>query len=116
MDLLPDGWGLSGRWQVGAEQARLLAPGGAIAYRFEARDLHLVMGPGAGGHPVRFRVTIDGRAPGADHGADTDAEGRGTIDGQRLYQLVRMAAGAGDHRFLITFLDAGVEAFSFTFG
>ncbi|WP_068089947.1 cytochrome c biogenesis protein DipZ [Novosphingobium rosa] len=114
--LQSDGWGLEGRWTVGAENARLEQAGGMIAYRFQARDLHLVLGPAAGGKPVRFRVTIDGHAPGADHGVDTDAQGDGVVTGNRLYQLVRLAKGAGDHSFAITFLDPGVEAFAFTFG
>ncbi|WP_206241809.1 cytochrome c biogenesis protein DipZ [Novosphingobium terrae] len=114
--LQSDGWGLEGRWTVGAESARLETAGGGIAYRFQARDLHLVLGPAAGGKLVRFRVTIDGHAPGADHGVDTDAQGNGVVTDNRLYQLVRLAKGAGDHSFMITFLDPGVEAFAFTFG
>lgn len=114
--LQADGWGLEGRWTVGAENARLEQAGGGIAYRFQARDLHLVLGPAAGGKPVRFRVTIDGHAPGADHGVDTDAQGNGVVTDNRLYQLLRLKDGAGDHSFMITFLDPGVEAFAFTFG
>lgn len=74
---------------MGAEQATLDEPDGGIATRFSARDLHLVLGPGAAGKPVRFQVTIDGKAPGKDHGADIDANGNGTVTATRLYQLVR---------------------------
>jgi cytochrome c biogenesis protein CcdA/thiol-disulfide isomerase/thioredoxin len=109
-------WGLSGRWTVGKESATLDRSGGAIVYRFHARDLHLVLGPGAGKKPIRFRVTVDGVAPGADHGVDTDADGRGTVDSQRLYQLVRQSGAVRDRTFAIEFLDPGVQAFSFTFG
>jgi hypothetical protein len=109
-------WGLAGAWTVGAEHAVLDKAGGRILYRFHARDLHLVLGPGANGRPIRFRVTIDGKAPGEDHGTDTDAAGNGMVDGQRLYQLVRLKNGAADHAFAIEFLDPGVEAYSFTFG
>jgi len=109
-------WGLSGRWTIGKESATLDGSGGAIVYRFHARDLHLVLGPAAGGKPVRFRVTVDGAAPGADHGVDTDAAGRGIVDGQRLYQLVRQSGPVRDRTFAIEFLDPGVQAFSFTFG
>jgi cytochrome c biogenesis protein CcdA/thiol-disulfide isomerase/thioredoxin len=109
-------WGLAGAWTVGAEHAVLDKAGGRILYRFHARDLHLVLGPGANGHPIRFRVTIDGKAPGEDHGTDIDAAGNGMVDGQRLYQLVRLKNGAADHAFAIEFLDPGVEAYSFTFG
>lgn len=114
--LAPDHWGLDGRWTVQDEVARLEQPGGRISYAFRARDVHLVLGPAQGGHPVRFRVTIDGHAPGPDHGVDTDAQGMGVVRDNRLYQLVRLSRGAGAHRFAITFVDGGVEAYAFTFG
>jgi cytochrome c biogenesis protein CcdA/thiol-disulfide isomerase/thioredoxin len=109
-------WSLDGRWTVHDEYAGLDHAGGSITYRFRGRDLHLVLGPGSDGKPVRFRVTIDGKPPGADHGMDTDADGNGTVDSQRLYQLVRQANGTGERLFEITFLDPGVRAYAFTFG
>ena len=109
-------WSLAGNWTVGPEQATLNRPGGGIAYRFSARDLHLVLGPAADGKPVRFQVTIDGKAPGASHGADIDADGNGIVTQTRLYQLVRQAGGVEERRFEVRFLDPGVEAFVFTFG
>jgi cytochrome c biogenesis protein CcdA/thiol-disulfide isomerase/thioredoxin len=109
-------WGLEGDWTVGGEQATLNAKDGGITYRFHARDLHLVLGPGADGKPVRFRVTIDGAAPAANHGSDTDENGDGTVTGQRLYQLVRQAGDVADRTFEIRFLDPGVQAYAFTFG
>jgi thiol-disulfide isomerase/thioredoxin len=109
-------WGLSGNWTVGKEQAVLNEAGGGIVYRFHDRDLHLVLGPAADGKPVRFRVTIDGKAPGNDHGMDTDAEGQGTVTGQRLYQLIRQGGAIRDRTFEIRFLDPGVSAYAFTFG
>lgn len=109
-------WGLSGTWTVGAEQATLAEPGGGIASRFSARDLHLVLGPTAGGKPVRFQVTIDGKAPGSDHGADIDADGNGTVTATRLYQLVRQSGDVSARTFNIRFLDPGVQAYAFTFG
>lgn len=109
-------WGLTGNWTVEDEQATLNKAGGGIVYRFHARDLHLVLGPGDDGRPVRFRVTIDGKAPGANHGVDTDVAGNGVVSGQRLYQLVRLKGPITEHEFEIEFLDPGVEAFSFTFG
>ena len=116
----PDGWALGGGWKVGKEQASATEPGAVIQFRFHARDLHMVLGPAAEGKPVRFRVTLDGQPPGADHGLDIDADGMGTVTGQRLYQLVRqkaMATGPQDDRvFQIQFLDAGGQAFTFTFG
>ncbi|PQV52474.1 cytochrome c biogenesis protein DipZ [Paraburkholderia sp. BL21I4N1] len=109
-------WGLAGAWKVGAEHATLAAPSGRIIYRFHARDLHLVLGPGADGKPVRFRVSVDGAAPGAAHGSDVAADGSGTVTEQRLYQLVRQSGDVADHTFTIEFLDPGVQAFAFTFG
>ncbi|OWZ94049.1 cytochrome C biogenesis protein [Sinorhizobium sp. LM21] len=109
-------WGLTGNWTVGAEEARLNEAGGGITYRFRARDLHLVLGTGAGGRPVPFQITIDGVAPGADHGADIDAAGKGTVTATRLYQLVRQSGAARERTFEIRFLAPGAEAFVFTFG
>lgn len=109
-------WGLGGQWKIGEEQATLVKPDGRIVYRFHARDLHLVLGPGSDGKPVRFRVTVDGQAPGASHGTDVAADGTGTVTGQRLYQLVRQAGDIRDRTFAIEFLDPGVQAYAFTFG
>ena len=109
-------WSLAGNWTVGSEQATLNQASGGITYRFSARDLHLVLGAGAGGKPVRFQVTIDGKPPGEDHGADTDASGNGTVTDTRLYQLVRQAGAVRQRTFDIRFLDPGVQAFVFTFG
>jgi hypothetical protein len=109
-------WSLAGNWTVGAERATLNGIGGRIVYRFNARDVHLVLAPRADGKPVRFQVTIDGKPPGADHGADTDAQGNGTVTEARLYQLVRQAGKVMERRFEIRFLDAGAGAFAFTFG
>jgi cytochrome c biogenesis protein CcdA/thiol-disulfide isomerase/thioredoxin len=109
-------WTLDGRWTVGRQDAQLEQAGGRILYRFRGRDLHLVLGPGSDGKPVRFRVTLDGKALGADHGMDTDADGNGVVTEQRLYQLVRQANGSGERLFEIEFFDPGVRAYAFTFG
>ncbi|WP_337187948.1 cytochrome c biogenesis protein CcdA [Phenylobacterium sp.] len=109
-------WSIGGAWTVGHEDAALAAPGGRIVFRFHARDLNLVLGPAADGRPVRFRIRIDGRPPGGDHGVDVDATGAGQVGGERLYQLVRQAGPLRDRTFEIEFLDAGVHAYAFTFG
>jgi cytochrome c biogenesis protein CcdA/thiol-disulfide isomerase/thioredoxin len=108
-------WALDGTWNVHDERAVLAAPGGRIAFRFHARDLHLVLGT-KDGKPVRFKVTVDGKPPGESHGTDVDADGQGTVDGHRLYQLVRQTGAVQDRTFEIEFLDPGIEAFAFTFG
>ena len=109
-------WALSGDWTVQKPAIALNKPNGRIAYRFHARDLHLVMGPAARGASVRFRVLIDGQPPGAAHGIDVDDQGKGTVTEQRLYQLIRQPKPVVDRQFEIEFLDSGVEAFAFTFG
>jgi cytochrome c biogenesis protein CcdA/thiol-disulfide isomerase/thioredoxin len=109
-------WGLAGSWTIGSERALLSGPTGRITYRFHGRDLHLVLGPGPDGKPVRFRVTLDGQAPGEAHGTDITPDGSGTVTEQRLYQLIRQSGDIQDHSFSIEFLDPGVAAYAFTFG
>ena len=109
-------WSLGGQWRVDAERATASAPASRIVYRFHARDLHLVIGPGTDGKPVRFKVLIDGKAPGNDHGMDVAPDGSGTVTDQRLYQLVRQNGGVDDRTFSIEFLDPGASAYAFTFG
>jgi thiol-disulfide isomerase/thioredoxin len=109
-------WALSGDWTVEAEATTLNAANGRIVCRFHARDLNLVMGPAAPGGPVRCRVLIDGQPPGAAHGTDVDSDGNGTVRHQGVYQLIRQPGPITDRTFEITFLDAGVQAYCFTFG
>jgi cytochrome c biogenesis protein CcdA/thiol-disulfide isomerase/thioredoxin len=109
-------WALAGKWKDEDQVATSLDAGASISFRFHARDLHLVLGPGADGKPVRFRATLDGQAPGADHGVDTDADGYGVVTENRLYQLVRQHGSIHDRTLRIEFLTPGVRAFSFTFG
>ncbi|MWL90875.1 cytochrome c biogenesis protein DipZ [Cupriavidus sp. SW-Y-13] len=115
-DLRLNQWGLNGQWTVRPDHAALERADGSIRYRFQARDLHLVLGPAPDGRAVRFLVTIDGKPPGASHGADIDANGNGAITQTRLYQLVRQAGEVGEHTFEIRFLDPGAQAYAFTFG
>lgn len=109
-------WALAGTWMVDEEKALGQRAGGKIVFRFHARDLHLVLGPSRNGKPIRFRVMLDGAVPGANHGVDIDSGGAGTVREQRLYQLIRQTGDVRDHTFTIEFLDAGVQAYAFTFG
>jgi hypothetical protein len=109
-------WTLSGDWVVGDEAAVLRTRGGSLGYRFEARDLNLVLAPSQSGGPVRFTVTVDGQPPGDDRGLDVDASGEGAVDEPRMYQLIRRRGGDARRTFEITFLDPGVRAYVFTFG
>ncbi|GGH31813.1 cytochrome C biogenesis protein DipZ [Alsobacter metallidurans] len=115
-DLPANRWGLSGAWTIAADRAIGAGVDGRVAYRFNARDLHLVLGAGRAANSIRFQVTVDGHAPGPDHGSDIDAEGFGAVSETRLYQLVRQADGPRVRTVEIRFLDPGVEAYAFTFG
>jgi thiol-disulfide isomerase/thioredoxin len=109
-------WALSGDWTMAEQAVTLDRPGGRIACRFHARDLHLVMGPAAAGTPVRFRVLVDGQPPDAAHGDDVDGQGQGTVTEPRLYQLIRQPGPITDRTFEISFADPGIQACAFTFG
>jgi thiol-disulfide isomerase/thioredoxin len=109
-------WGLGGSWNVGGESAVLQQAPGKIVFRFHSRDLHMVLAPPKNGKPVRFRVMLDGAAPGADRGIDANADGAGELSRPRMYQLIRQKGPVKDRLFEIEFLDPGAEAFSFTFG
>jgi thiol-disulfide isomerase/thioredoxin len=109
-------WALRGDWTVERKASVLNEAAGRIAFRFHARDVHLVLGPGADGTPVPFRVLVDGQPPGDAHGLDVDQEGHGEVSQQRLYQLIRERASITDRTFEIRFLAPGVEAYVFTFG
>ena len=109
-------WALAGEWTIGSHAAVLNRGHGRIVTRFHARDFHLVMGPLRPESPVSFRMSIDGKPPGSAHGLDVDDAGNGAVAEQRLYQLIRQPKPIVDRTFEIEFLDAGVEAFAFTFG
>ncbi len=110
-----DHWALHGDWIVSPQAIESKALNDKIVYRFQGRDLHLVLGS-RDGKAVRFKVLLDGAAPGPDHGLDIDAQGNGVIKGERLYQLVRQNGGLKIRTFQIEFLDEGAQAFAFTFG
>ena len=116
-DRLPlNTWALDGNWTVAGHAAVLNEAGGGIAFQFHARDLNLVMGPAAAGTSIRYRVLLDGEVVSEARGTDVGPDGGGTVDRQRTYQLVRQAGRIDDRRCEIEFLDAGVEAYCFTFG
>jgi thiol-disulfide isomerase/thioredoxin len=110
-------WALSGTWTITDDRAVAAAAGGKIAYRFHARDLHLIMGPVTrGSKEIRFRVLLDGKPPGPSHGVDVDSEGQGILRDQRMHQLIRQSGRIDDRLFEIEFLEPDAAAFSFTFG
>jgi thiol-disulfide isomerase/thioredoxin len=108
-------WSLSGEWTFGRENVVADEAGASIAFRFHARDAHLVLSPGAHG-PIPFRVSLDGEEPGTAHGGDIDAEGAGELREGRLYQLIREPGMIRERTLEITFLEPGAEAYAFTFG
>ena len=113
-------WAFGGSWNAGPESATLEAAPGRIVFRFHSRDLHMVLGPAKNGSPVRFKIKLNGAAPGDNHGTDSGADGTGEVRQPRMYQLIRQKGSIhdviNDVTFEIEFLDPGVEAFSFTFG
>jgi thiol-disulfide isomerase/thioredoxin len=109
-------WALSGNWTLGREAATVNENDGRLIYRFHARDVNLIMGPAKPGAKVPFRMLVDGKPPAGAHGLDIDDQGNGTIDGQRMYQLIRQSGPITDHDFSIEFPSAGAEVFDFTFG
>jgi thiol-disulfide isomerase/thioredoxin len=109
-------WSLAGKWKIGPEYASLDGASGRITYRFHARDLHLVLGRGDASGAIRFRVTLEGQPPGANHGVDIDAEGWGILDQDRMYQLIRQSGTIADRTFEIEFFAPRARAYAFTFG
>jgi hypothetical protein len=113
--LRSDHWALAGEWTIGRENVELAVAGGSIAFRFDARDAHLVLSPGRN-DPIPFRVLLDGDPPGASHGVDVDEEGNGVLERGRMYQLVRQHDNVHERTLEVRFLEPGAEAYSFTFG
>jgi thiol-disulfide isomerase/thioredoxin len=113
--LRPNQWALRGEWTIGAEKVSLDQAGGSIAFRFDARDAHVVLARGSG-EAIPFRVLLDGEAPGPSHGVDVDEDGNGVMREGRLYQLVRQHHTPRERTLELTFLETGAEAYSFTFG
>jgi hypothetical protein len=109
-------WALSGTWTAGEQGTTADGADGKITYRFQARDVNVVMGPAVQGTTVRYRVLLDGQPPGPAHGVDVDGEGNGTLTESRLHQLIRQPGAVAERTFEITFLDAGAQVFAFTFG
>jgi thiol-disulfide isomerase/thioredoxin len=107
-------WALSGEWTIGAESV-VGGSGAGIAFRYHARDAHLVLSAGSGG-PIPFQVLVDGQPPGPSHGVDVDEEGAGVLDAGRMYQLVRESGTIGERTLQVTFDEPGAQAYAFTFG
>ena len=117
---LPEGlrlnhWALAGEWTIGAENVALDQAAGTIAFRFHARDAHLVLSLSTR-EPIPFRVLLDGEPPGRSGGVDVDEDGHGVLREDRMYQLVRQHDAVRDRTLEITFLEPGAEAYAFTFG
>jgi thiol-disulfide isomerase/thioredoxin len=109
-------WDLSGNWIFARHASVLNEPGGRVVFQFQARDVNLVMGPVSRGASIPFRVYLDGHVADVAHGTDVEPDGGGVVTDQRTYQLIRQTASVVERRFEIEFLDAGVEAYCFTFG
>ena len=108
-------WALDGAWTIGSERVVLDQAGGSLAFRFHARDAHLVLAS-RGNESIGFSLLLDGQPPGLSHGVDVDVDGSGALQGGRMYQLVREHDTVRERTLQITFLEPGVEAYAFTFG
>ena len=115
-DLALNQWALAGPWTFARHASVSGGSGARIEFRFQARDVNLVMGPAERGARIPVRVRLDGAVPGPAHGVDVDADGAGTLDAQRLYQLIRVPDRVRERTVSIEFLGAGAEAYCFTFG
>jgi hypothetical protein len=109
-------WAPVGTWVISQRAATATAANTRLAYRFQARDVNLVMGPAVRGTAIPFRVSLDGQPATGAHGTDVDADGTGTVSEQRTYQLIRQSGPIAERVFEIALLDPGVELFCFTFG
>ena len=109
-------WAPVGDWAISRRAATSTEPNARLAFRFQARDVNLVMGPAERGRAIPFRVSIDGQPATGAHGTDVDAEGTGSVTEQRTYQLIRQPAPITERVVEIEFGDPGVELFCFTFG
>ena len=108
--------GLSGNWTVAGHAAVLNEPGGRIAFQFHAARSQPRDGSDIHGASIPFRVVLDGQLAKDERGSDVDPNGSGMVSDQRTYQLIRHPGAVADRRFEVEFLDAGVEAYCFTFG
>jgi thiol-disulfide isomerase/thioredoxin len=108
-------WTLTGRWTV-EEESAVLDGAGSIAYRFEGRDLNLVLATAGDTGTAPFTMLLDSEPPGTDSGIDVDESGAGTVTAPRMYQLVRQHGSIRPRTFEMQFPDGGVRAYVFTFG
>ena len=108
-------WALTGEWTTGIESVVGDEPGCSVAFRFEARDAHLVMAAGTA-EPVPFRVHVNDEAPGLSHGVDVNDEGDGLLREGRMYQLIREHDKVRERTLRVTFTEPGAQAYVFTFG
>lgn len=109
-------WAPIGNWTFAAKASVSNAPKARIAFQFHARDVNLVMGPAQTGASIPFRVYLDGEVAAEATGTDVDDQGSGTLDQQRLYQLIRQSGPIRDRLFEIEFHQPGAEVYCFTFG
>jgi thiol-disulfide isomerase/thioredoxin len=75
-----------------------------LTYRFNAKDVYLVMRPTLANVTARVRVLLDGKL-----------QKEITIDTDKLYTLIELPK-AGAHTLKLEFLDDNVDLFAFTFG
>jgi thiol-disulfide isomerase/thioredoxin len=109
-------WAPAGSWEISRRAATAAEPNARLAFRFQARDVNLVMGPATRGSAIPFHVSLDGVPASDAHGVDVEADGSGTVSEQRTYQLIRQSPPITERTVEIVFHEPGVELFCFTFG
>lgn len=102
---------LSGVWNIGREYAKAVS-GAALTSHFEAKEVYLVMRPGA--TPGNVEVLLDGEKVSSELAGADVSDGQIYIDTDRLYHLISLPQ-PGQHILELRF-DGEIEAYAFTFG
>ena len=100
-----------GTWEITDDGATSVEDA-AISFRFQAKNVFLVLGAEDGPKPVK--VLLDGEpVSNADAGEDV-SDGVAQISAERLYRLVELDE-AGEHTLTLRF-EPGISGYAFTFG
>jgi thiol-disulfide isomerase/thioredoxin len=104
---------LQGLWKNNPDNMELVGPDGKITLVYSAKSVNIVAG-GKG----QVTVREDGKGVQTNNsskGNDTDAEGKLSIDGQRLYNIADNT-NYGNHQIEIAAKGPGLKIYTFTFG
>lgn len=102
-------WTLAGKWSTDRESILAVSDGAQLRYRFAGKEMYLVA-DGPVGAKIRVQVEGASQPGGADVVGDV-----ATIDGARMYRLVRLPQATTGATVTLTF-DKDIRANAFTFG